>query len=295
MFTGIVLTALSAAGLVQQTDTIVQASGASRLELESLRGEVVVRTWDRDAVRVKATESESRSVGITRSGSTISIDVEVDRGMGLTGSTNFEITVPRAFDLNIEGMALDVDIEGAGGQVEVTTVQGSVRVQGGRETISVESVFGEVTVEGAEGKIEVTGVAGGVTIRDCSGEISAGSVGGDLNLEGISARDVEAGTVGGTLRFEGAILDGGMYNFGSHGGQIWLHLPAGMNARVEAITLAGDIEINYPGAPSEPTQGEGLAMLHQKELSFEVGTGSARIEVETFGGTVHILRQGGGN
>ncbi len=295
MFTGIVLTALSAAGLVQQTDTIVQANGASRLELESLRGEVVVRTWDRDAVQIKASESESRSLAIQRSGSTISIEVDSDRGMGLMGSMDFEIMIPRTFDLNIEGMALEVDIEGAGGQVEVVTVQGSVRVQGGRETVSVESVFGEVIVEGAAGKIDVTGVAGGVTIRDCSGEISAESVGGDMNLEGISARDVEVGTVGGTLRFEGAILDGGMYNFGSHGGQIWLHLPAGMNARVEAITLAGDIEINYPGAPSEPTQGEGYVMLHQKELSFEVGTGAARIEVETFGGTVHILSQGGGN
>jgi hypothetical protein len=30
-----------------------------------------------------------------------------------------------------------------------------------------------------------------------------------------------------------------------------------------------------------------------KELTFELGTGSARIEVETFGGTVHILRRGG--
>ena len=44
--------ALSAAALVQQTDTIVQANGASRLSLDSFQGEVVVATWDRDAVQV---------------------------------------------------------------------------------------------------------------------------------------------------------------------------------------------------------------------------------------------------
>ena len=77
MFTGIVLTALSAAGLVQQTDTIVQANGATRLEVESLRGEVVVRTWDRDAVQVKADESASRSVVIDKSGSTNSVEVDI--------------------------------------------------------------------------------------------------------------------------------------------------------------------------------------------------------------------------
>jgi DUF4097 and DUF4098 domain-containing protein YvlB len=293
MFTGIVLAALSVAGLVQQTDTIVQANGASRLELESARGEVVVRTWDRDAVQIKANNSESRSLDIQRSGSTISIEVRVERGMGLTGSVDFEITVPRAFDLNIEGMALEVNIEGTEGKVEVSNVRGSIRVQGGRGTIVLESVMGEVIVEGAQGDLDVTATAGGVTIRNCSGDISAESVGGDLTLEGIASHDVEAGTVGGNLRFEGAIQDGGLYNFGSHGGHIWLHLPVGMNARVEAVTLAGEMEIDYPGAPAEPTRGEGIPGLREKELSFEVGTGSARIEVETFGGTVHILRQGG--
>jgi DUF4097 and DUF4098 domain-containing protein YvlB len=295
MFTGIVLTALSAAGLVQQTDTIIQADGASRLELEALRGEVVVRTWDRDAVQVKTSVSDSKAVEIDRTGSTISLDVAVERGMGLAGSVDFDITVPRGFDLSLEGMALNVDIEGAQGQVEVATVQGSVRVQGGRGSISLESVFGEVSVEGAEGELSVTGVAGGVTIENCSGDIQAESVGGGLTMRGVTSRDVEAATVGGELRFEGAIQDGGMYSFGTHGGQIWLYLPPSMNARVDAVTLAGNMEVDYPGAPSEPTREEGLPGLNEAELSFEVGTGSASIEVESFGGTIHILRQGGGD
>jgi DUF4097 and DUF4098 domain-containing protein YvlB len=292
MFTGIVLTALSAAGIIQPADTIIQANGASRLELEAFRGEVVVRTWDRDAVQILSNETEQRSVEIDRSGSTISVEVAVERGMGLTGSVDFEITVPRSFDLTVEGMALDVDIEGAEGQVEVTTVQGPIRVLGGRGSIVLESVFGAVTVQGASGALEVTGVAEGVTIENCSGSIVAESVGGDLTLSGITSRDVEAQTVGGTLRFEGDIQDGGMYTFGTHGGGVWLHLPSQMNARVDAVSLAGDMEVDYPGAPSEPTKGEGLPGLNEKELSFEVGTGSARIEVETFGGTIHILRQG---
>ena len=60
------------------------------------------------------------------------------------------------------------------------------------------------------------------------------------------------------------------------------------------LALAGDIEIDYPGAPTEPTRGHGIPGLSEKELTFEVGTGSARIEAETFAGYIHILRQGGG-
>jgi hypothetical protein len=59
------------------------------------------------------------------------------------------------------------------------------------------------------------------------------------------------------------------------------------------VTLAGEINVDFPGAPQEATRAEGLPGLNQKELAFQAGSGSARIEVETFGGTVHILRGGG--
>jgi DUF4097 and DUF4098 domain-containing protein YvlB len=293
MLTGLVIGALSAAVLVPQTDTTVQANGASRLELESFQGEVVVRSWDRDAVQIKADHSDSHSIQVHRSGSTIFVEPEMERGRGFGDGVDFEITVPRGFDLNIDGLAMDVDIQGTEGRIEVTTVHGPIRVRGGRESIVLESVNGAIHVEGAQGDLEVTGVAGGVTIVNCTGDVRAESVGGALTLEGITSADVEVGSVGGTLRYEGSIQDGGTYSFGSHGGEIWLSLPANINAQVDILTLAGDIEVSYPGAPTEPTRDEGFPGLQQKELSFELGTGSARIEVETFGGTVHIVRQGG--
>jgi hypothetical protein len=100
--------------------------------------------------------------------------------------------------------------------------------------------------------------------------------------------------VGGSLRFEGEIRDDGIYTFGTHGGAIWLYLPENMSASVEAITLAGNIEVDFPGAPSGPTRGEGIPGLREKELIFTVGSGGARVEVESFGGYIHILRAGSG-
>ncbi|MBT8397685.1 MAG: DUF4097 domain-containing protein [Gemmatimonadetes bacterium] len=293
MVTGIVVGALSAAVLIQPTDTLVQAAGASRLEVESLQGQVVVRTWDRDAVRIRAEHSEELAVEIERSGSTISVSPEMEKRRDFDFSIDFDITMPRGFDLSVEGVAVDVDVEGAGGEVDVGTVHGSIRVVGGRGAIVVGSVNGTIHVEGAQGDLEVTGVAGGVTIRNCSGDVFAESVGGTLTLEGIDSSDVEVGTVGGSLSFDGTIQDGGSYSFGSHGGEIRLYLPANLNAEVEVMTFAGEIEVDYPGAPTEATAAEGIPGLNQKELTFELGTGSAQIEVETFGGTVHILRRGG--
>ena len=293
MLTGLVIGALSAAAFLPQTDTIVQADGASRLELEVFQGEVMVRTWDRDAVQVKTGSSDSPSIEVHRSGQTLSVGVDMERGRRFAHGVDFDITVPRGFDLNIEGVALAVDIQGAQGRIEVTTVHGPITVHGGMESIALESVNGPIHVEGARGDLEITGVAGGVTILDCIGDVFAQSFGGALTLQGITSTDVEAGTVGGTLRYEGDIADGGRYNFGSHGGQIWLSLPDNINAQVDILTLAGDVDVDYPGVDARPTRGEGIPGLKNKELRFELGNGSARIEVETFGGTVHILRQGG--
>lgn len=294
MFTAIVIGALSASALLQQTDTVVSTNGASRLALESFRGEVVVRTWNRDAVQIQADHPTSRYIDIDRHGSTIDVEAEAERGMGFAGSVDFRLTVPEGMAVSIEGMAVEVDVQGAVGEVDISTIHGSISLVGGRGKISLESVNGEILVEGAEGNIHVTGVAGGVTLRDCTGDIMVEAVGGSVVMQGIRSRDIEAGTVGGTLRFEGELQDGGVYTFGTHGGQIWLYLPTETNARIEAITLAGGIEIDFPGAPSEPTRNRGIPGLSQKEISFQLGDGSARVEVETFGGTIHILRAEGG-
>jgi hypothetical protein len=294
MFSTIVVGALSAAALLQQTDTTLALEGASRVSLENFRGEVVVRTWERDAVRIRADHRSSRYVDIDRHGNTIHVEVGAERGMGLSGSVDFELMVPPNLDLAIEGMALEVDIEGTEGAVDVNTVHGNITLVGGRGAIALESVNGEINVDRAEGDMDITGVAGSVTVRNSSGDIYVEGVSGSVTLQGVTSRDIEAGTVGGSLRFDGAVEEGGVYTFGTHGGQIWLYLPEGLNARVEAVTLAGSIEIDYPGAPSEPTRERGIPGLSEKQLDFEIGNGSARIEVESFAGTIHILRAGEG-
>jgi hypothetical protein len=149
-------------------------------------------------------------------------------------------------------------------------------------------------VEGAQGRLELSGTAGDVTVRNCSGTILAESVGGSLVLEGIDSPEVEAGTVGGTLRYQGSIQDGGTYAFGTHGGSITLVLPPNINARMDVVTLAGDLRVTYPGVPSEPSRRRDVPGLREKRLAFELGNGSARVEVESFGGTIEIRQRGPG-
>ena len=97
----------------------------------------------------------------------------------------------------------------------------------------------------------------------------------------------------GTLRYEGTIEDGGRYNFGSHGGEIWLFLPGEHQCPGGCPYLGRGHRDRLSGCSYASRRRGRDSRVNEKELSFELGTGSARIEVETFGGTVHILRQGG--
>ena len=295
MLTGILIGALTAAALIQQADTLVQADGATRLHLQLQRGEVVVRTWDRDAVQVRATYPPGRTLQIERSGGTLVVRVDAQRGRGSGGPSlgpaDFEFTVPRGFDVDVEGMAVGVDIQGTEGHVEVTTVQGAIQVRGGRGNISLESVSGRITVEEARGNIRTNTVAGAITVSGSSGEIYGETVGGSITLTDIRSRRVEARTVSGPLRYDGAIEDGGRYTFGTHAGDVWLRLPEDMNARVSAVTLAGEIKVDFSGAPDTTVRTPGMPGLREKRLMFETGDGSARVSVETFAGTLHILRR----
>ena len=303
MFTALLMGALGAAALVQQTDTLLSVDGATRLHLQAQRGEVVVRTWDRDAVQVRASHAPDQDIQFQRSGRTLTVMVDGQRGGGPAGApgrrsggpssgpVNFELTVPRGLDLDLEGMALRLDLQDTGGSVEATTVQGPIHVRGARGNLKLETVSGEITVEDARGNVRVNAVAGTITVSNASGDISAETVGGSVTLSGIASGRVEVRTVSGPLRYEGSIREGGRYTFGTHAGDVWLRLPADMGARVSAVTLAGEIRSDFPGAPDTATRRQGIPGLQEKRLSFETGDGSARISVETFAGTVHVLRR----
>jgi DUF4097 and DUF4098 domain-containing protein YvlB len=270
---------------VQQTDTIIDLDGAVRLELENSGGQVIVTTWDRDAVRIQAEHSSRTFIEVDHRGGVLQIEADAQRGP--TTIVDYELTVPASLDLEIDGMFTDVTVEGMNGDIEVETLEGNIRIVGGSGTVTAESTNGEITIEGAEGTIEATAVSRSIEIINSSGEILAESVGGSIIMRGITADVVEAGTIGGRIHYSGTIQDRGRYFFGSHGGRITLEFPSNVNATVMAVSLTGSIRANYPGAPTE--------FSRRERESFTLGTGSAQVEAETFSGAIIIERQGSGN
>ena len=132
--------ALAALTLIQQIDSTVPVERGQRLEVDLFAGDVDVKTWTKNAVRVVADPDGRGRVEIERSATSLSVRTTGRRGP--PSSTDIQITVPAWMALDISGVYSDITIAGARGPITAETVQGDVSAEGGEGLVSVKSVQG---------------------------------------------------------------------------------------------------------------------------------------------------------
>lgn len=257
-------------------DTLLVVESGARLEVDAFVGDVRVETWDQDRVRIRT--PERRGVEIDGRGSVIRIESEPPRG----GRSElwFDITVPDQMDISIEALNGDITVHGTQGRVEAESVNGEVDVTGGRTLVDLSSVKGAVRLSGARGKVQAMSVNSSISIDDVVGDIEAETVNGPIEITGVDTRQLEASSVNGEIRYAGTIYADGWYQMESHNGAIRVSVPGGVGATVTARTYNGDLLTGFPVEVREMGPG--------KQVTFTVGAGGARIELETFNGVIEI-------
>src|SRR2546427_6575700 len=73
------LATLAALALTQQTDTTVQVRSGARLEISNFGGEIAVKTWSRNAVRVVAEHSSRDRISVDASDQLVRVKTEAGR------------------------------------------------------------------------------------------------------------------------------------------------------------------------------------------------------------------------
>jgi hypothetical protein len=280
----VLLTVATALGTLAfaQFDTTVAAVQGQRLEVNAFGGQVTLKTWNRNSVRVQADPTSRTQVVVSSSRTTVSVRTEGRRGPA--SAVDLDLTVPAWIGMDISGVYTDVSIVGAGGPVTVETVKGEVAVTGGVGIVSLSSVQGSVSLKGAKGRIEVHSVNEDVHISETSGEILAESVNGEVSLAKVDATTLDASTVNGDVAYDGPIHNGGRYALASHNGDITLSVPVGANAAVSVSTFSGDFESEFPVSLTQGRKG--------KRFNFTIGNGGAEVELESFQGTIRLVRPG---
>jgi DUF4097 and DUF4098 domain-containing protein YvlB len=279
------LTMLAAAVLVAltpqgQTDTTFAVPAGASLSVNNFGGAIVIHGWSQDRVKVHAEHGRRGRIEVSLVGSTVM--VKAGSRQGAPSVIDMEITVPQAMALTLAGTYAEITVDGVTGPIRAETVNGEVNVRGGRGNITLHSIQGSVTLADASGRIEVNSVNEDVTLSNVSGEIKVETTNGEVTLTGIQSSSVEAGTINGDVLYEGTITDGGSYSFASHNGDITVSVPERANVTVTAATANGDIDASFT-LPFLGTPGK-------RRYTFKLGSGSARLEVESFQGDIQLRR-----
>ena len=270
------------------SEKTVDVTKGTRLVLSNQAGEVVVRSWDQDRVRIQASHGARETISAETTDNTLRIRTQRTGGSrGPGGLVDYQITVPRWMPVNLTGTYLDATIEGTQAEVTVETVHGNAKVTGGNGAVSLRSVEGVITVDKASGRVQATTVNEGIRITNSSGEISAETTNGNIFIDSAQTSNLEAFTVNGEVTFNGTIRDSGVYKLGTHNGDIRVGLGGANNATVFVRTFQGDFAADFPvQLPDGQNPRSG-----SKRFNFTLGSGSARIELQSFGGDIVLARK----
>jgi len=264
MLASLTLAAMTAFTLASDADTTIAVHRGTTLRVANYAGSVVIETWPKDEVRIEATHSDQDRVWVR------SIDgallVKTTTSPKAQRSTDIHITAPAWMNLEVSGTHTDVAVEGTRGQVRVTTVHGDVDVTDGC------------------GHMELNTVNRDIRVARGMGTIVAESVNGDCVLRSMEADTVDASTVNGSIVYEGTYRPRGSYRLASHNGDVAVAVPKQCDASFAVATFSGEFASAFPVSVTGSSRG--------RRMQFSLGNGSARIELKSFQGTIHLYRSG---
>ncbi len=278
----LVTAALVASTTTASFDTVMAVRPGSRLEVNNFGGGIHVSAWPRNAVRIAATHGMRTRIEVDHSPASVAVR-SVGR-YGVPSAVAYEIQVPSWMDVKLSGVSTEMRMEGLQGDIEAATVKGGIALSGGRGFVHLNAVQGGVDVTGARGRLEISSVNDGVHIADVAGEVTAETVNGDIVLERIESGAVEGETVNGDVSYEGALRRQGRYRFATHNGDVVVVVPRDASATVSVATFSGDFEASFPVRLADTKQG--------RQFNFVLGDGGADLTLESFQGTVKLMRTG---
>jgi Gram-negative bacterial TonB protein C-terminal len=210
----------------------------------------------------------------------------------------FEIEVPRGYNIEVKTEAGDIETQDIGGTANLSTQGGNIRtgrigVNNSREA-RAGHLAAKLATEG--GHIQVLDVAGDLNAFTAGGHINAGNIAGDALLHSGGGH-IRAEQINGRADLQ---TDGGNITVGQAGSLVSVRTGGGqidfgeVRGSVRAQTGGGGIRIMYVSGPMEVESSAGSICLTRVAGSVRAATagGSIRAWINpdkpSSGGTVHL-------
>jgi hypothetical protein len=232
------------------TDTTLSVSPGTTLSLANLSGDIVVKVWDRNAVRVDAEHDKNdRFVAVIKEGT---LKLGVRSLEGEPADVDWNLTVPSWLPLEISGIESEIAVTGMRASVRAQSMRGDVHVTSCQGPMELNSVEGEVHAEDVNGDVTAGSVNSVVRLVRVLGPIEAQSVNGDISMDDVSSAKVSASTLNGRVYYASKFQPHGRYAFSSHNGKVYVGVDKMQAMNVTVSSFNGQLESSIPVPPAPP-------------------------------------------
>lgn len=249
----------------------------ARVTVTNHDGDIVIRAGSgREGWAELDGDEDEDGIAVRRSGDAIRIEPRYGDGGDMF------VTLPGDVSLEIVGVDGDVTVSGFSSSIVVETFDGEVNIEGAL-VVAVRSIDGDVWVRDVDEAVTIDAGDGDVDVQEVRGPVTVNGIDGDIVIRDADARAVNVSTISGNLWYDGRVYDGGAYRLGTHDGDVTFAVPQGVGATISVLTYDGAL------LPSFPLQMRGST---GSIAEFTLGDGSAKVQLESFDGNIHLIRPG---
>ncbi len=221
-------------------------------------------------------------------------------GSGLEVWADVTIKVPAGKRCQVKHGVGEITASDVKGDLFLEIHSGPVTAYGIEGSLLADSGSGAVKVEHAKGDLTVDTGSGSVVLNQCSGKkISVDTGSGSVKVEGIECKLLNIDTGSGGVRALAVEADDAKIDTGS--GSVKLLLDRMGDGRFVLDTGSGSVELGLPrnasaevtaetgsGGISVDLKGVSLEKAHKDYVRFTLGSGDARVNLDTGSGGIRI-------
>ena len=291
---------LYAAQTVEQSQSVSEEADVS---LKVQRGEVTIRTWNRDEVQVEGTLDElSEGLLFTVSGNQVVIEDTMPRSYkGKGKGSHLTIMLPVTADLEAEGVSSDYRISDLSGRVSMQNVSGDVTLSDIGGGLKVATISGDIKATGIGNAMELSSVSGGIEVKGGESDMSLSTVSGEMEIT-TNATGIKLETVSGEVELKAPQLT--QLKANSVSGDLNINT-SGALEQAKLDSVSGDIELRFASAPNARFRINGgpggritnqltddkphkAKYTSQQTLDFSSGSGNGTVVINTISGELVI-------
>lgn len=263
----------------EKIEKTIETNGEPEVHVTSMRGQVVVRGWDKSNVHALCIISSPRvevdAEGMPKTGKAGRVEITthaVDRAtQSAEDSADCTLHVPAASNL---------DIRNRQGGVEVTRLEG--------EHARVETTDGKITATDVTSHLVTRSLGGDIEIVRPTGRVEAFSITGNLRFIDPASKALRGNTNSGRIAYQGDFVAAGDYILSTYGGEIDVALPAAASFDLMAKSVKGKVDNSFT---LTPTRHSSAPFPSGSSLFGTHNTGNARVELTSYTGRIRVREQ----